>query len=172
MDPVSNPYSPGAGRPPASLVGRDRQRDGWRVSLDRVAAGRLAAAVRQDTRNQADGPTVRLADARPGVERGREALDDGFRARRDRSTRGEQTDLRAMSQDGDVDSASGQIGARLGGAVGSLGPARANPTTKGLVPAESSSRPLGSAQGIRGRGQTMVIDAADDRHAEGKGLTR
>jgi len=36
MDPVLNPYSPGAGRPPAALVGRDRQRDAWRVALDRV----------------------------------------------------------------------------------------------------------------------------------------
>lgn len=42
MDPVRNPYSPGAGRPPAALVGRDGQRDAWRVSLERVQAGRTA----------------------------------------------------------------------------------------------------------------------------------
>lgn len=45
MDPVLNPYSPGAGRPPAALVGRDRQREAWRVSLDRVEAGRSAQPV-------------------------------------------------------------------------------------------------------------------------------
>lgn len=45
MDPVLNPYAPGAGRPPAALVGRDKQREAWRVSLDRVAAGRTAQPV-------------------------------------------------------------------------------------------------------------------------------
>ncbi|MGH9069693.1 MAG: ATP-binding protein [Acidimicrobiales bacterium] len=42
MDPVRNPYSPGAGRPPTALVGRDAQRGAWRVALDRVQAGRSA----------------------------------------------------------------------------------------------------------------------------------
>ena len=45
MDPVRNPYSPGAGRPTAALVGRDPQRERWRVSLDRVEAGRTAQPV-------------------------------------------------------------------------------------------------------------------------------
>ncbi|MGI8538052.1 MAG: ATP-binding protein [Mycobacteriales bacterium] len=45
MDAVLNPYSPGAGRPPAALVGRDRQRDAWRVALDRVDRGRTAQPV-------------------------------------------------------------------------------------------------------------------------------
>jgi Cdc6-like AAA superfamily ATPase len=42
---VLNPYSPGAGRPPAALVGRDGQRERWRISLDRVEAGRTAQPV-------------------------------------------------------------------------------------------------------------------------------
>ena len=45
MDPVCNPYSPGAGRPPAALVGRDQQREAWRVALHRVQAGRTAQPV-------------------------------------------------------------------------------------------------------------------------------
>lgn len=45
MDPVLNPYSPGAGRPPAALVGRDGPRERWRISLDRVQAGRTAQPV-------------------------------------------------------------------------------------------------------------------------------
>lgn len=45
MDPVRNPYSPGAGRPPAVLVGRDGQIEAWRVALDRVEAGRTAQPV-------------------------------------------------------------------------------------------------------------------------------
>jgi hypothetical protein len=45
MDPVLNPYSPGAGRSPTALVGRDRQRESWRVALDRVDRGRTAQSV-------------------------------------------------------------------------------------------------------------------------------
>ena len=45
MDPVRNPYSPGAGRPPAALVGRDPQRDRWAVSLDRIEGARTAQPV-------------------------------------------------------------------------------------------------------------------------------
>lgn len=45
MDPVRNPYSPGAGRPPAALVGRQRQIDTWQVALDRITVGRDAQSV-------------------------------------------------------------------------------------------------------------------------------
>ena len=45
MDAVANPYSPGAGRPPAALVGRDDQQRGWDVALRRTAAGRGAQSV-------------------------------------------------------------------------------------------------------------------------------
>ena len=40
MDPLTNPYAPGAGRPPAALVGRDHQQQAWKVALARLAAGR------------------------------------------------------------------------------------------------------------------------------------
>jgi hypothetical protein len=42
VDAVLNPYSPGAGRPPAALVGRDSQQETWRVALERVQHGRTA----------------------------------------------------------------------------------------------------------------------------------
>lgn len=42
MDPVLNPYAPGAGRLPAALVGRDSQLDRWRIALDRIEAERTA----------------------------------------------------------------------------------------------------------------------------------
>jgi hypothetical protein len=45
MDPVSNPYSPGAGRRPAALVGRDDQLNGWEVALRRIEAGRDAQSM-------------------------------------------------------------------------------------------------------------------------------
>lgn len=40
MNPVTNPYSPGAGRPPAALVGRDHERGSWKVALERIERGR------------------------------------------------------------------------------------------------------------------------------------
>lgn len=45
MDPVLNPYSPGAGRPPAALVGRDAQLGGWHVALERIERGRTAQPI-------------------------------------------------------------------------------------------------------------------------------
>lgn len=39
MDPRRNPYNPGAGRPPAALVGRDVELLDWQVALDRVQTG-------------------------------------------------------------------------------------------------------------------------------------
>jgi hypothetical protein len=45
MDQVSNPYVPGAGRPPAALVGRDESIATWRVCLQRVESGRSAQSV-------------------------------------------------------------------------------------------------------------------------------
>lgn len=45
MDAVFNPYSPGAGRPPAALVGRDAQLTAWETALKRVTAGRDAQSV-------------------------------------------------------------------------------------------------------------------------------
>lgn len=40
MDPVRNPYTPGAGSRPPALVGRDREIDGMDVALQRMLQGR------------------------------------------------------------------------------------------------------------------------------------
>jgi hypothetical protein len=45
MDPVSNPYAPGAGTPPPELAGRDELRGTIRIALARVRAGRPAKSV-------------------------------------------------------------------------------------------------------------------------------
>lgn len=45
MDPVTNPYSPGAGRPPAALVGRDRPIVAWQTALKRTDAGRNSQSL-------------------------------------------------------------------------------------------------------------------------------
>ncbi|MGI8646477.1 MAG: ATP-binding protein, partial [Nocardioides sp.] len=40
MDPIRNPYAPGAGQRPPELAGRDEQLDAFDVVLQRVARGR------------------------------------------------------------------------------------------------------------------------------------
>ena len=45
MDPIKNPYSPGAGTPPPELAGRDDLREQVRIALARVRAGRSTKSV-------------------------------------------------------------------------------------------------------------------------------
>jgi len=45
MDPVKNPYSPGAGTPPPELAGRDELRELIRIALERVRAGRPTKSI-------------------------------------------------------------------------------------------------------------------------------
>src|SRR5580658_2482683 len=45
MNPLRNPYSPGAGTPPPELAGRERLREQVRVALARLRAGRSAKSV-------------------------------------------------------------------------------------------------------------------------------
>ena len=45
MDPIRNPYAPGAGTPPPELAGRDELRETARVALERVRRARPAKSV-------------------------------------------------------------------------------------------------------------------------------
>ena len=45
MDPVRNPYAPGAGQRPPELAGRDEQLDVFDVVLERVAKGRPERSI-------------------------------------------------------------------------------------------------------------------------------
>jgi AAA ATPase domain len=45
MDPVRNPYAPGAGTPPPELAGRDELREIIRIALERSRAGRPAKSI-------------------------------------------------------------------------------------------------------------------------------
>ena len=45
MDPVKNPYAPGAGTPPPELAGRDELMETVRIALERVRAGRPTKSV-------------------------------------------------------------------------------------------------------------------------------
>lgn len=45
MDPIRNPYAPGAGTPPPELAGRDELRETVRIALERVRLGRPAKSV-------------------------------------------------------------------------------------------------------------------------------
>lgn len=87
------------------------------------------------TWDYAPGPAIRPADARLGVQAGRDKLDAGFFASRwKRATPAERAYLRAMSPDGEGPSLSGEIARRLGKkTVQQVGPTRANLIHKGLV---------------------------------------
>jgi len=87
------------------------------------------------TWDYAAGPGIGPADARVGVQVGSEKLDTGFfRSRWNRATPAERAYLRAMAEDGDRPSASGDIARRLGKSrVQQVGPTRANLIHKGLV---------------------------------------
>ncbi len=39
MDPIHNPFAPGAGTPPPELAGRDELRERVRVAIERVRLG-------------------------------------------------------------------------------------------------------------------------------------
>lgn len=45
MDPVKNPYAPGAGTPPPELAGREELREPVRIALARVRAGRPTKSI-------------------------------------------------------------------------------------------------------------------------------
>jgi len=45
MDPIRNPFSPGAGTPPPELAGRDELRESLRVALERARIGRPAKSA-------------------------------------------------------------------------------------------------------------------------------
>jgi hypothetical protein len=45
MDPLSNPYSPGAGTPPPELAGRGELRENVRITLERIRRGRPSKSV-------------------------------------------------------------------------------------------------------------------------------
>jgi hypothetical protein len=45
MDPITNPYAPGAGAPPPELAGRDALREQVRIALQRLRIGRPAKSI-------------------------------------------------------------------------------------------------------------------------------
>src|SRR3990172_8461670 len=45
MDPVTNPFAPGAGTPPPELAGRDELREAVRVAIERVRRSRPTKSV-------------------------------------------------------------------------------------------------------------------------------
>ena len=45
MDPIRNPYAPGAGTPPSELAGRDEIRETARVALERARVGRSSKSL-------------------------------------------------------------------------------------------------------------------------------
>ncbi len=68
MDPIQNPYSPGAGSPPPELAGRDRIREQVRVAIARIRVGNAAKSVLM-VGLRGVGKTVLLDQMRSDAER-------------------------------------------------------------------------------------------------------
>lgn len=83
--------------------------------------------------NLSAGPEITASEVDQAAHFARRTLDGFYRSRYARATNAEREYLIAMSADGDAGSRSGEVAARLGRSVGSLGPARANLISKGLV---------------------------------------
>ena len=82
----------------------------------------------------APGPAITLEDAETGIQVGTDSLDRGFfRSRWERATPSERDYMRAMSEDDEVPSQSGEVAKRLGKKSTAVGPTRANLIHKGLV---------------------------------------
>ena len=82
----------------------------------------------------APGPDISLRDAEAGIQAGMASLDQGFfRSRWERAAPTEREYMRAMAEDGDEPSQSGEVAKRLGKKSTAVGPARANLIHKGLV---------------------------------------
>jgi len=45
MDPIRNPYAPGAGTPPPELAGRDELREQVHIAIERIRLGRASKSV-------------------------------------------------------------------------------------------------------------------------------
>jgi hypothetical protein len=88
----------------------------------------------QTTWNAAGESPIDVLDATEGLRMGWDLLDQGFfRARWERATPAERGYLAAMAVDGEEHSSTGEVAARLGKKLTSLGPTRANLIAKGLV---------------------------------------
>lgn len=84
--------------------------------------------------NFAPGPNITLVDAQAGIRAGTLSLDQGFfRSRWERATPSEREYMRAMAEDGDGPSQSGEVARRLGKKPTAVGPTRANLIYKGLA---------------------------------------
>ena len=67
MDPIANPFAPGAGTPPPELAGRDELRENVRIALGRIRIGRSAKSVMM-VGLRGVGKTVLLARMRKEAE--------------------------------------------------------------------------------------------------------
>src|SRR5205085_7630964 len=63
MDPVRNPFAPGAGQRPPELAGRDREVDAFEVVIERVSRGRPERSLLM-TGIRGVGKTVLLGELR------------------------------------------------------------------------------------------------------------
>lgn len=128
MDPIRNPFAPGAGTPPAKFVGRDdllERTQGYPYFLQ--TWGHYAW-------NAAEDSPIEAVDVVNATDHAIANLDSSFfRVRFDRLTPTEKAYLFAMAKLGPGPHRSGDIAARLGKKVESVAPIRSSLIKKGMV---------------------------------------
>lgn len=120
---------------PAEDVGAGWERDAVSALVSRAAGyPYFLQEFGKASWDFAPGPTITLEDAEAGIQVGTESLDRGFfRSRWERAAPSERDYMRAMSEDDEVPSQSGEVARRLGKKSTAVGPTRANLIHKGLI---------------------------------------
>ncbi len=120
---------------PALAVGVEWEQDAVEMLVERSGGyPYFLQEFGKATWDFAPRPRITLADASAGVQAGTASLDRGFfTSRWERATPAERDYMRAMADDGDAPSQSGEVARRLKKNSQSVGPIRANLIHKGLV---------------------------------------
>lgn len=120
---------------PALAVGAEWEQDAVEMLVERSAGyPYFLQEFGKATWDFAPQPRITLADATTGVQAGTASLDRGFfTSRWERATPSERDYMRAMADDGDTPSESGEVARRLKKNSQSVGPIRANLIHKGLI---------------------------------------
>lgn len=114
--------------------------------------------------DHAPGPRIVRQDAALGVRLGTDSLDHGFfKSRWERATPSERDYMRAMADDGDGPSQSGEVARRLRRKPASVGPTRASLIHKGLVYAPEHGLIAFTVPGMADFIRRQPLDAAPER---------
>ena len=143
MDPIRNPYAPGAGTPPPELAGRDEIREAARIALERTRIGRPSKSL---IRNGAStlgtlpsalpsrAPMLKWPPDKPSLHLMRASFWSGSTGSRHwKNATSARWPTLDQVRTGPGPHRSGDIAKELGREVRSLGPTRSQLISKGTI---------------------------------------